>query len=126
VNNQQRPVFLPVLKYRYPITAIVSVLHRLSGVILFLVIPFLLYALQLSLGSEHDFQRVKTALHHPLAMAFLWLILAALFYHLVAGIRHLLMDVGVAESRRAGRATAWTVILLTIVLLIVVAIWLRK
>ncbi|MGB6976996.1 MAG: succinate dehydrogenase, cytochrome b556 subunit [Gammaproteobacteria bacterium] len=124
MNNQQRPVFLPVLKYRYPITAIASILHRISGVILFLVIPLLLCALQASLSSAQGFQRLKTALHHPLAISILWIILAALFYHLVAGIRHLLMDIGVGESRQAGRTTAWIVILVTVVLLIVTAIWL--
>jgi succinate dehydrogenase / fumarate reductase cytochrome b subunit len=124
VNTQQRPVFLPVTKYRYPITAIASVLHRASGIFLFLVIPLLLWALQDSLSSAESFQTLQTASHHPVAITLLWLTLAALFYHLIAGIRHLLMDTGVGESRRAGRATAWTVILVTVALLLAAGVWL--
>jgi succinate dehydrogenase / fumarate reductase cytochrome b subunit len=123
VDNKQRPILIPVFKYRYPITAIASVLHRGSGVILFLVIPFLLCALQASLSSPESFQNLKAALQRPFAISLLWLVLAALFYHLVAGIRHLLMDVGVGESRRAGRITAWLVILATVLLLLAAAIW---
>ena len=126
VVNKQRPILIPVFKYRYPITAIASVLHRASGFVLFLVIPLLLFALQNSLASPESFQNLQANLKSPFALILLWLTLAALFYHLVAGVRHLLMDAGVGESRRAGRITAWVVMLVTVILLLAAAIWLAQ
>lgn len=118
-----RPVFQAVLKYRYPVTAIASVLHRISGVILFLLIPLLLWLLYKSLLSSADFQLLQNKLNHPVAITILWVMLAALIYHLVAGIRHILMDLGFAESLKGGRRGAYTVFIITIVLLLIIGVW---
>ena len=88
---------------QYPLTAIISILHRLSGVFVFLLIPFLLWMLDVALGSSIGFQYVQTTVTNPIIKLILWLILVALWYHLVAGIRHLLMDIGIGESLKSAR-----------------------
>jgi len=124
LNTKQRPVFQAVLKYRYPVTAIASVLHRISGVILFLLIPLLLKGLDHSLTNAANFQNIQHLLSNPLAITLLWLILAALIYHLVAGIRHIMMDAGFAESLAGGRRGAYVVFVITIILLFIIGVWL--
>ncbi|QLH44125.1 MAG: succinate dehydrogenase, cytochrome b556 subunit [Coxiellaceae bacterium] len=115
---------MAVTKYRFPVTAIVSILHRISGVILFLLIPLLLWALSKSLTSAEDFQAMQETLSRPLPMIILWLILAALFYHLIAGIRHLIMDLGYGETMKAARRSAYIIMVITVILLILAGIWL--
>jgi succinate dehydrogenase / fumarate reductase cytochrome b subunit len=122
LKKDSRPVFQAVLKYRYPVTAIVSVLHRISGVILFFCIPLLLWMLGKSLASADGFSAIQLCLQSPLARVVVWLILAGLLYHLVAGIRHLLSDAGVGESVKAARRSAYLVFLITIILLITVGV----
>jgi succinate dehydrogenase / fumarate reductase cytochrome b subunit len=123
LKTQKRPVFNAVFKYRYPVTAIVSVLHRISGVILFLLIPLLLWSLHKSLASTDDFQSLKTILSHPLAIIVIWILFASLIYHLIAGIRHMLMDMGIAESYRGGRIGAFVVLCATVVVLLLIGVW---
>ncbi|HLF66113.1 MAG TPA: succinate dehydrogenase, cytochrome b556 subunit [Gammaproteobacteria bacterium] len=122
--KKQRPVFLNLTQIRFPLPAIVSILHRISGVLLFLFIPFVLAALHYSLSSESDFQSLVAFLHEPLPFILTWGFVAALLYHLLAGIRHLLMDKGFAETRSGARKTAWVVIVLAVVLIVLAGIWL--
>ncbi len=124
MKTEARPIYQAVLKYRYPVMAIASVLHRISGVILFFLIPILLWALAQSLVSNDGFQAIHSSLSSPLAITLIWICLAALIYHLLAGIRHMIMDLGYGESKPAGRVTAYTVMVLTIVLLLLVGVWL--
>lgn len=122
--NRQRPVYLDITKYKFPITAIVSILHRISGVIIFLFIPFLLWALDMSLQSGEQFQALLRYLDNVAMKLLVWILLAAIIFHWVAGIRHLLMDVGVGESHYGGRMGANIVIIISIVLIILSGIWL--
>ncbi|MGE7959637.1 succinate dehydrogenase, cytochrome b556 subunit [Pseudomonas sp. NPDC089530] len=97
--NSQRPVNLDLRTIKLPVTAYTSILHRISGVILFVSLAIMLYALDKSLSSEEGFGQVKACLTSPLAKLVIWGILSALLYHLVAGVRHLIMDMGIgAES----------------------------
>lgn len=118
-GKTKRPIYLPVFSYRYPVTAIASVLHRISGIILFILIPLFLWLLQHSLMSLAGFQQLQTFFANPIIIVLKWLILAALLYHLIAGIRHLLMDAGVGDSLKGGRTGAYAVIIVTLILLIV-------
>jgi succinate dehydrogenase / fumarate reductase cytochrome b subunit len=125
LKQESRPIFQAVFKYRYPITAITSVLHRISGIILFFLIPLLLWLLNKSLTSTDNFQAIQTGIaHHPILILVSWLILAALLYHLVAGIRHLLMDSSIGESYKGGKISAYAVYIVTIILLVFLGIWL--
>ncbi len=122
--NVARPTNRDVLQYRFPLTAMVSILHRVSGVVLFLALPLLLYWLSLSLGSSLQFSALQTELHQPLYKVMLWIILAALSVHWVAGLRHMIMDAGFAESLRAGQISAKVVVLVSLVLMVLAGIWL--
>ena len=121
--NKQRPVNLNLSTIKFPIPAIVSILHRLSGVLLFLFVPVLLLLLKTSLASEHDYQQIQTLFDNPLLKSFILFGLAGLIYHLLAGIRHLLMDAGIGESLCAGRLSAKIVLILSIVLISLAGYW---
>lgn len=123
MKNDTRPVFQAVFKYRYPVMAIASIFHRISGVLLFLLLPLLLWALHYSLASAEGFSHLHDCLTCPLAVAILWIFLAALLYHLVAGIRHLLMDIGIGESLKGGRLGAYLTFIITFILLIIIGIF---
>jgi succinate dehydrogenase / fumarate reductase cytochrome b subunit len=90
----------------FPPMAVVSILHRLSGVVLFLLLPGLLYLLELSLRDVSSFTELKLWLVSPYCKAFLWIYTSALWFHAVAGCRHLLMDIGIGESLHAGRRSS--------------------
>ena len=121
MNTRKRPVNLDLTKFKFPIMAIISILHRVSGVILFLALPFFLYQLQASLNSTADFTSLQGGhLLSSLSTCAWWLVLVALSFHIIAGIRHLLMDFGVGEQVRSGRIGA----IVVLVVFVMVAIWL--
>lgn len=103
----KRPVYLNLFTIHFPVMAWVSILHRLSGFFLFLLIPGLLWMLQESLASESRLLKLKTILETPAINFGIWLLFAALLYHLVAGVRHLLLDIHIWESKRAGHISSW-------------------
>jgi succinate dehydrogenase / fumarate reductase, cytochrome b subunit len=109
---------------RYPFTAIISILHRLSGVFVFLLVPFLLWLLEASSGSREGFDYIQSILANPIQKFILWLVWTALWYHLLAGIRHLLMDIGFGESLKMARVSGGITIIITIILAILTGIWL--
>ncbi len=121
--KNQRPVNLELSKFKFPLAAIVSILHRISGIFTFAGVAVLLWLLDASLASEESFVAVQQTLSQPLWQAVIWLVLAALAYHLVAGIRHILMDVGVGESLKGGRAGAQLVILGALILMVLAGVW---
>ncbi len=108
---------------RLPVTAWTSITHRVSGVILFVSMAILLWLLDVSLGSREGFAQVGELLSAPFAKLVLWGILAALIYHSVAGVRHLIMDFGVGESMQGGVLGARVVIVVSIVLTLLAGVW---
>src|SRR5688572_19642986 len=104
--NKKRPVNLNLLTIKQPIPAIVSIGHRVSGVLLFLLFPVLLILFHLSLSSSQNFNLLHEYLTTRSAKIILWLALFPLVFHLIAGIRHLLIDVHLGEDLRTGRLTA--------------------
>ncbi len=122
--KEQRPVFLDLTKIKFPPPAVASILHRISGVIVFLLIPLLLWLLGASLASEAQFQQLQDGLAHPWLRFFVWVTVSGVIYHLLAGIRHLIMDLGYGESIKAGRISATAVIILAAALIILAGIWL--
>ena len=116
--KHKRPVFLNLWQIRFPITAIMSIMHRLTGVLLFLAIPFFIYALQQSLQSESGFQTV-IGYADSLAMKIALLLLVwSLLHHFLAGVRYLLLDIDIGIELPQARLTAWLVIILALVLLV--------
>lgn len=122
--NKNRPVNLDISTINLPVAALVSILHRVSGVVLFAVVALLLYMLSASLESEQGFAKVAAAFDSTPAKLVLWAGLAALIYHLAAGIRHLLMDMGIGESLEGGRRSAVVVLAVSAVLILLVGVWL--
>ena len=118
-----RPVFLDLLKIRFPVTAIASILHRISGVVVFVGVPYLLYLLGKSTSSAGAFAEVQQMLQEPLHALLLWSILTGVGYHVVAGLRHILMDFHVGETLKAGRRSAIGCIVLGAVLSVATALW---
>jgi succinate dehydrogenase / fumarate reductase, cytochrome b subunit len=121
-----RPIFLNLFVLHYPIAAVVSFLHRLSGLFLVLMIPLLLWGLQESLASEARFEVLKLNLSHLWVRLLVWAVLAALCYHFFAGIRHLLMDIHLGESKIGSRMSAWIVLVLFFVSFALGGFWLWK
>ncbi|MCW8398502.1 succinate dehydrogenase, cytochrome b556 subunit [Legionella sp. PATHC038] len=121
--NKKRPVNLDLGSLNYPPMAIASILHRISGVVLFLLLPIMLYIFGQSMQSEESFTQVKSLLSHPAYKMILWAFGAAMIYHVLAGIRHLVMDMGFGEHLNAGRRSAVLVIILAIILSIFLGIW---
>ncbi len=80
----------------------------------------LLWMLDNSLASEQSFNELKQTLSHPIALFIVWGVLAALAYHTVAGIRHLIMDMGIGETLEGGRTGAKIVIVLSAVAILAI------
>ncbi|WP_150630178.1 succinate dehydrogenase, cytochrome b556 subunit [Pseudomonas fluorescens] len=121
--NSQRPVNLDLRTIKLPVTAYTSSLHRISGVILFVSLAIMLYALDKSLDSEEGFGQVKACLTSPLAKLVIWGILSALLYHLVAGVRHLIMDMGIGETLEGGKLGSKIVIAVSVVVIVLAGVW---
>jgi succinate dehydrogenase / fumarate reductase, cytochrome b subunit len=103
-------------KYRMPPSAIVSILHRVSGAGLFLFLPFLLYLFQESLLSEISFEHFRGIASHPFAKIILLGLSWAYLHHFVAGVRHLFMDNHLALGKDAAQKTARWVLIISLVL----------
>ena len=121
----KRPVNLDIGSIKLPITSYVSILHRVSGVVLFFAVALLLCVFDASLESEQSFESLKDSFSSPVAQFVIWAALAALAYHFVAGIRHLIMDFGIGEdSFESGRNSAWVVVAVAIILIASISGWL--
>lgn len=83
----------------------------------------MLFALDKSLASEEGFSEVKACLTSPLAKLIVWGLLSALLYHLVAGVRHLIMDMGVGESLEGGKLGSKIVIAVSVVAIVLAGVW---
>ena len=121
--NNKRPVNLDITTIKLPLPAYTSILHRISGVILFIGLGFLLYGLELSLASDESFGSLKGLLSAPLAKFIIRGILSALIYHFIAGVKHLLMDVDVGDGKDSGRLGAIITLVLSIALIILAGVW---
>lgn len=120
-NN--RPVNLDLRTIRLPITAIVSIIHRITGVGLFVAIGMLMWALNLSLNSEAGFEKVAGILSHPLAKFIAWGIVSFLVYHLIAGIKHLFMDAGYFETKEGGAQASRVVLIASVICILLLGVW---
>ena len=108
-KNEQRPVFLNLFRIRFPATAVASFGHRMAGVLLFVLLPVLIYTIELSLRSPEGFETVRQWLQGWPVRLLLWLAAWAGLHHLFAGLRFLLIDVDVGVAWEAARWGAWLV-----------------
>ena len=120
-----RPKHLNLMQIRMPLPAFVSILHRVSGAMLFLVLPALLGLLSVSLDSQLSFTLFKQFIAHPLTKIVLLGVLWAYLHHFCAGIRHLAMDLDLGLELETARASSYAVLVVSIAatLLIGMALW---
>lgn len=123
--QKQRPKHLDLPKIRLPLPGIVSILHRVSGVGLFLSLPLLLYLFQGSLSTAESFASFRAAVGHPLLKLLLLGLLWAYLHHFCAGIRFLFLDIHKGLELPTARATAKIVLVVSLTLTVVlgVALW---
>ena len=117
--SKQRPKFLNLAEIRLPIAGFASILHRISGAGLFLLLPLLIWLLQLSLGSAESFDTFKAVTGNPLAKLILVGVLWAFLHHFCMGIRLLLIDVQIGVEKPAAQASAKAVLAISLVLTLV-------
>ena len=123
--NKNRPVNLDIATFRLPITAYVSILHRVSGVANVFISLALIWLLSQSLASEASYEYVIELTNLTSVKIVLFLILANLIYHSCAGIRHLIMDMGIGEdSFKSGKISAFVMIAIAMILLALTFFWL--
>ena len=118
---QNRPKNLNLFTIRLPINALVSVLHRATGCVLFLILPLLLLLLQLSLSSAENYATVITILNSPFIKLMLLGLTWAFFHHFFAGVRHLAMDVHWMTTLMKARYTSKVVLVLGVLATLVLA-----
>ena len=122
--KSNRPINLPLsqviaVNSKSPI-AMASILHRVSGIVLFLLVPVMLYILQTSLASAEGFAAVFDNIILKLVA---WVFVAATAYHFVMGVKHLLADVGMNEEFNSGRMAAIISFVIAAVLIVASFIW---
>ena len=108
-THRKRPVNLNLLQLtlQLPIGGVVSIIHRITGALLVLLIPYALYALQASLEGPMHFEQIRTSLASGVGRIALLLGLWVVVQHLYSGIRHLFMDIDVGIELAAARRAAW-------------------
>ena len=121
--NHKRPVNLNLASLKFPVTAITSILHRISGIGIFILLPFILYILHLSLQSRASFYSLQTMLTCGFVKIILWLFLTSLAYHSLAGIRHMIGDLGFGEDMASARISAYILIVLAAIAAILLGVW---
>ena len=121
MTTGNRPVYLNLLKIRLPLPGVISFAHRITGVILFIAIPFAVYLLDQSVQSPQAFAKVQQMLDQPLMLFVQVLLLWSLAHHFFAGIRFLLIDAEIGVEKTSARTGSWLVLLAeTITLLVIV------
>ncbi len=109
----KRPVYLNLFRIHLPLAGWVSVLHRISGALLFVAIPLAVWGLSVSLSGENGFRRMTGCFSQPLPRLILLLLVWALAHHGFAGLRHLALDVHWGVSLRCARQSSIAVLLAT-------------
>jgi succinate dehydrogenase / fumarate reductase cytochrome b subunit len=108
-KNIKRPIFMDLLRIRMPVVAVLSFAHRVTGVMLCLLIPFVIYLLDLSLRDAQGYADALTILASPVVKFMAALLLWGFSHHLLAGIRFLLIDADIGAERDSARRSAWII-----------------
>ena len=119
-NTNKRPIYLNLVKIRLPLTGIVSLAHRATGVLLFLSIPLAVYLLDLSVSSAEGFQYVRQTLNQPFMLVVQIILLWSFAHHFFAGIRFLLIDADIGVEKVPSRVGAWLVVIAEVVTLLII------
>ncbi|MGA0805818.1 MAG: succinate dehydrogenase, cytochrome b556 subunit [Pseudohongiellaceae bacterium] len=121
--KDKRPVNLDISTIKLPLAAIASITHRISGVIVFVGIALLLFLFDMSLGDADGFAELQALGANPLFKFVVWALLSALAYHMVAGVKHLVLDLGIGETKEGGPLGARLVIAASAILIVFLGVW---
>jgi succinate dehydrogenase / fumarate reductase cytochrome b subunit len=122
--KKERPVNLDLSTIKFPASARASILHRVTGVAMFIALVFVLWAWATSLSSPEGFDLVAGLMTSFVAKFIAWGTLTVLTYHILGGIRHLLMDMGHGEELESGNKSATLVIALWVIVSALAGVWL--
>jgi succinate dehydrogenase / fumarate reductase cytochrome b subunit len=114
--KKKRPLWFNLSLLNLPVPGLVSILHRISGALLFLSMFWLLYLLEASLASQERYDAIRQTLAHPLSKLVLLALGWAFLHHLCAGIRYLFLDIHKGIDLPTARATGYTVIAVSLAL----------
>lgn len=106
-NNKKRPVYLNLFKIRLPVGGILSILHRATGAFLVLLLPIALYILQRSLQDPAAYAEIAAQAATIIGRIVVLVIVWVFAQHFFSGVRHLLLDIGIGDSKPAARRNAW-------------------
>ncbi|XZG68793.1 succinate dehydrogenase, cytochrome b556 subunit [Chitinibacteraceae bacterium HSL-7] len=120
--TKKRPKHLALWQIRLPLAGFVSILHRVSGALLFFAVPFVLYVLQGSLSSSEAYDAFRACIGHPLVKLALLAVLWAYFHHMCAGTRFLFLDIHKGLDLPTARATAVAVLVVSLLLTAIVGV----
>jgi len=118
--SDNRPVYLNLLKIRLPVPGIVSFAHRITGVLLFLALPFAVYLLDLSIESQDSFASVQQILSQPLMVLVQIVLLWSVAHHFFSGIRFLLIDAEIGVEKSSARIGSWLVVLAEVITMLLI------
>lgn len=122
-KQRSAPIYLNLFRIRFPVGAVTSIAHRISGVLLFLCFPLLVYLLDLSLQGPDGFAAAVSWLQscwvRLASVAVAW----SVIHHLLSGIRFLVIDTGVGVRLESARLTAWGVNISALLLTLVYSWW---
>lgn len=111
-----------IVRYRLPAAGIVSILHRISGALLFVLLPFILFLFDKSITSEISFGFMQGYVSHPLVKLAILVVVWGYLQHFCAGIRHLIMDLHIGLSKQEAATSAKVVLVVSLLLTALVAL----
>ena len=117
-DTNQRPVFLDLRRIHMPVTAVTSLGHRLTGILLFILLPFILYLFGLSLHSPRGFEQASAWMASWPVKVMAVLIIGWYGYHLLAGVRLLMTDWDIGADLAGARRGAWVVLAGSVIILL--------
>lgn len=117
----KRPKYLNLIAIRLPLPGFVSILHRASGILLILALPFLTWALSVAVDGPAGYAKVSEVMGHPLIKLLLLGVIWSSMHHLCAGVRFLLLEVRVGIELPSSRLSAMVVMVVSILLTLLVA-----
>ena len=123
--KKRRPLWFNLSPLNLPVPGLVSILHRVSGALLFVGLVAFLYLLDLSLASEAGYARAGELMSNPVAKLLVIASIWALLHHMCAGVRHLFLDIDVGVGLHAARRSAIAVFIVSLAMTasIAVRIW---
>ena len=108
MNTDHRPVYIDLRKINLPVSALISITHRISGMyVFFITLPLMLALIYFSTESQNSFNELSLFLKsHKFILGFIVLSFCILWYHILSGLRHLIMDAHIGESLLASKYSA--------------------